>query len=127
MKDIALSFPGIEKLYSEPHEERGIIHSEMAIILGMCQKLGIDIVIESGRHLAQSTYILAKYLPETKIISIEKGGEKNDIVKAGIARVSHFSNLTLLNGMAHKVIPKIKVKKGAKVAHCGVLTIGSKT
>ncbi len=123
MKDIALSFDGVESLYYEPYSIRGILHSEMALVLGFCQKLDIEVVIESGRARAQSTYILCKYLPNTPIYSIEmrkpseyKKSRGYDI-GLGIERVKHFDNLTLISEGASTAIPAaLKKMEGKRIA-----------
>ena len=45
---------------AEPYEHRGILHSEMALIIHTCRRLSVEVVIESGRARGQSTYMLAK-------------------------------------------------------------------
>ncbi len=115
LEKIALSFPGIDRLYDEPYARRGIIHSEMALILGMCRNYNIKVIIESGRARAQSTYILAKYLPKTLIYSIE--GNVGPDVSFGIKRVADFGNVILRHGNSFDVLPGIvKHLKGKNVA-----------
>ena len=55
-------FVDLRGLASESYEPYGIYHSEMACVVAVCRLLDIDMIIESGRALGQSTYILAKYL-----------------------------------------------------------------
>jgi hypothetical protein len=90
---------------NELYEHRGIPHSEMALIIHTCKRLGIEAVIESGRARGQSTYMLAKYLPETAIHSVEmRGGADQDF---GIARVKDFANVTLHDGDGAVLLPAL--------------------
>ena len=85
-----------QHLALEPYEPRGIIHSEMALIIYIAQKLEIERFIESGRARAQSTYILAKYLPDIEIHSIEmREGEDADF---GRQRIANMRNVTCHSG-----------------------------
>ena len=60
-----------QRLSNEPYEPRGIIHSEIALVLHLAHVLHIETIIESGRARGQSTYILGKYLPWVDVHSIE--------------------------------------------------------
>src|SRR3990167_5336946 len=92
-------------LAEEPYEHRGIPHSEMALILHTIKRLGIEAVIESGRARGQSTYLLAKYLPDVTIHSVEmRGGADQEF---GINRVSHFANVTLHEGDGAALLPAL--------------------
>lgn len=55
----------------EPYEARGILHSEVAYIIDHCRKAGVERFIESGRARGQSTYMLAKYMPDVEVHSVE--------------------------------------------------------
>jgi hypothetical protein len=91
--EIEAMFPG---LIDEPYEARGIIHSEMALIMARCRKLGVRNVIESGRARGQSTYIMAKYMPDVHVYSIEaRDGED---IRFGRERLASMPNVTLLTG-----------------------------
>ena len=87
----------LQAIAAEPYEYRGILHSEMAVILMACREHGIEYVIESGRARAQSTYILAKYLPGVAILSIDARPEHPDTVD-GVKRVEGFANVCLFSG-----------------------------
>lgn len=93
------------ELAEEPYEHRGIIHSELALILHTVTRLGISRIIESGRARGQSTYILGKYLPDVTIHSIEmRGGEDSE---RGRARVSHLGNVILHEGDGSLLVPEL--------------------
>lgn len=94
-----------QSLAQEPYEHRGILHSEMAMVLYLCRKLGIERIIESGRARAQSTYMLAKYLPHVEIHSIEaRGGPDSEF---GSERVRGFANVVLHEGDGAELVPAI--------------------
>lgn len=83
-------------LSQEPYEHRGILHSEMALILYLAHRLKIERFIESGRARAQSTYLLAKYLPHVMVHSVEaRDGEDQAF---GRARLSGLPNVVLYDG-----------------------------
>lgn len=87
----------LHALAAEPYESRGILHSEMALIIHTCRKLGVEVFIESGRARGQSTYMLAKYLPEVEIHSVEGRPDHPDEAFAR-ERLKDFKNLRLYQG-----------------------------
>lgn len=93
-------------LAREPYEPRGIPNSEMAFIIFSCQRLGIKVILESGRARGQSTYLLAKYLPDTKIHSIEMRKDHPDEAIA-VKRLEGFKNVRLHYGQGDKMLPKL--------------------
>lgn len=102
----------LSSLAQEPYEHRGIPHSEMALVLHTIKRLGIEVVIESGRARAQSTYMLAKYLPDVTIHSVEmRGGEDQDF---GVERVKNFPNVILHWGNGTFVVPNLAAEMAPK-------------
>ena len=97
------NFVDRQALAAEPYENRGILHSEMALIIEACRREKIEVVIESGRARAQSTYMLAKYLPDVEIHSIE--GRNGPDQAFGIERVANFANVTLYQGDGAHLLP----------------------
>lgn len=89
----------LSSLAAEPYERRGINHSEMALIIDTCLHLGIETFIESGRARAQSTYMLAKYLPHIEIHSIEMRYDPD--AQYGRQRAAGWSNVQLYDGDAN--------------------------
>jgi hypothetical protein len=77
----------------EPYENRGILHSEIALVIHACRRHGIERVIESGRARAQSTYMLAKYMPDVEIHSVEARNDPD--AQFGRERVAGMDNVTL--------------------------------
>src|SRR5688572_5923258 len=68
----------------------------MALIIETCRRLGIQVVIESGRARGQSTYMLGKYLPDVDIHSIELRDHPDEAFAQ--ERVKHLPNVTLHHG-----------------------------
>jgi hypothetical protein len=93
----------LEAIATEPYEPRGILHSEMALIIHTCRRLGIRRVIESGRARGQSTYMLAKYLPDTEIWSFELRETPDE--DAARIRLAGFTNISLLWGDGSEMVP----------------------
>jgi len=94
-----------EALAGEPYEHRGIIHSEMALVLYALRRLRIGRVIESGRARAQSTWILATYLPEIEVHSVEMRDDED--ARFGRDRVKGLSNVTLYEGDGRELVPML--------------------
>jgi hypothetical protein len=90
---------------AEPYEHRGILHSEMALIIHTCRRLGVEIVIESGRARGQSTYMLAKYLPSAEIHSVELRDHPDDTIAQ--ERLLPLRNVTFYSGDGNVLIPQL--------------------
>jgi hypothetical protein len=95
----------LEAIAAEPYAHRGIIHSEMALILHTCRRLGIEVVIESGRARGQSTYLLSKYLPEVAIFSVEMREDAD--AEYGRQRCASLTNVTLHRGNGTFEVPRL--------------------
>lgn len=100
-----LSSDRFDQIAAEPYEHRGIPHSEMALIIHTAQRLGIEVFIESGRARGQSTYMLAKYLPDVRIESIEFRDGPDEVFAR--QRLAEFENVVLYFGDARDVLPEI--------------------
>jgi hypothetical protein len=75
----------------------------MALIIETCRRLGIKHVVESGRARGQSTYMLAKYMPDVRIQSIElRDHPDEDFAKE---RLKDFRNVNLWSGDGAKWVP----------------------
>lgn len=79
---------------AEPYEARGILHSEAAFIVEVCRRLRVTHFVESGRARGQSTYMLAKYLPDVQVHSIELRWQHPDEAFA-VERLKPFPNVVL--------------------------------
>jgi hypothetical protein len=94
-------------LSKENYEERGILNSEIYAIIKTIKTLGVQVLIESGRARAQSTYVLGKYLEDfgIKIHSIEFARDEDAIF--GEKRVSGLSNVSCHYGNSNDIVPKL--------------------
>jgi hypothetical protein len=95
----------LQAMAAEPYEPRGILHSEMALIIHTCRRLGVRTVVESGRARGQSTYMLAKYMAEADIHSVELRNHPDEEVAR--ERLAGFSNVRLVNGDGTALVPMI--------------------
>ena len=86
-------------------EPRGILRSEAFFVRSLCGQ-NPKRIIESGRARGQSTYLLAKSLPNTKIISIEYDKDSVDSQFA-LERLSECENVQCLFGDSRKLIPEL--------------------
>lgn len=94
----------LNQIAQEPYEHRGILNSEMGLVVLMCRKHRIERVIETGRARGQSTYLLAKYLPECHIHSIELRPNHEDEAFA-LDRLAEFDNVTCWAGDGNEAVP----------------------
>ena len=95
-----------DDIAEEPYEPRGIPNSEMAFIIYAIRHLNCNTVIESGRARGQSTYMLAKYLPDAEIHSVEMRADHPD-ERIARERLKGFTNLTLHVGQGDVLLPKL--------------------
>lgn len=110
-----LNIPIIDALAREPYEPRGILNSEMALILGLAKAYNIDLFIESGRARGQSTYLLAKHLPNAHIDSVERVSSADETYAR--QRVGHMPNVTLRITDGTVWIPEfLQLHQGRRVA-----------
>jgi hypothetical protein len=105
----------LDQIAAEPYEARGILNSEMALILTTILDHGIGRVIESGRARGQSTYMLAKYLPDVDIHSIElRDGHPDETFAKH--RLRGFKNVTLHYGNGAELVPLIAAGSNPRTA-----------
>lgn len=95
----------MQAIAAEPYEPRGILHSEMALIIHTCRRMGIEVVIESGRARGQSTYMLAKYLPDVDVHSVELRDHPDEAFAQD--RLVRFPNVFLHHGDGALIVPRI--------------------
>lgn len=107
---------------NEPYELRGILHSEMALIIHTIRELNVEVVVESGRARGQSTYMLAKYLPNCKIYSIERRNSPDE--EFARERLKNFPNVELHIGECADGLKKALDKNSNK--YVAVLLDGPK-
>jgi hypothetical protein len=94
----------------------------MALIIETCRRLGIQVVIESGRARGQSTYMLAKYLPEVEIHSIELRDHPDELFAQ--ERLKPFQNVTLWTGDGKEAV--YSMAAGRTYGHTAILCDGPK-
>ncbi len=82
---------------------RGILISEFFFLYATLGNNPPQRIIESGRALGQSTELLARFFPETQIISIELEAGHPDADKA-LARLKPYDNVTCLFGDARQLM-----------------------
>ena len=104
-----------DALAKEPHEARGILNSEMALIIQTIVRFDAKRVIESGRARGQSTYLLGKYLPDREIHSIELRGDHPDEAFAR-ARLSGMGNVALHYGSGIDLVPHLASQSQERTA-----------
>jgi hypothetical protein len=95
----------LQQIAAEPYESRGILHSEIALVIWTCEKLGIERLVESGRARAQSTTLLAKYAPQLLIYSIEMRDGPDE--RYGKNRIQFLPNVIAYDGDGRKMVPEI--------------------
>jgi len=114
----------LEAIAAEPYEPRGILHSEMALIIHICRRLGIEVVIESGRARGQSTYMLAKYLPGVDVHSVELRDHPDEAIAR--ERLEDFRNVLLHHGDGNVLIAQLLANLSRRAARTAILLDGPK-
>ena len=95
----------LHAMAAEPYEHRGILHSEMALIIHACRRLGVEVFIESGRARGQSTTMLARYLPDAEIHSVEMRDDPD--AQYGRTRCAKLANVVLHQGNGTFEVPRL--------------------
>jgi len=113
----------MQAIAAEPYEPRGILHSEMALIVHTCRRMGIQVVVESGRARGQSTYMLAKYLPDACINSVELRDHPDEAIAR--ERLAGFQNVSLHTGDGAERVPFL-VEQAPRVYPVAILLDGPK-
>jgi hypothetical protein len=98
----------LAEIAAEPYEPRGILNSEMALIIYAAIAAGVEVFIESGRARGQSTYMLAKYLPEMEIHSVELRVTPDEGI--AVNRLRPFSNVHLYYGDGALIVRELVMK-----------------
>jgi hypothetical protein len=86
--------------------ERGIAISEALFVFATVADLKPRQIIESGRALGQSTYLLGRAFPDTPIISIESNPNHPDAEPA-LQRLRELANVTCLFGDSRVLLPQL--------------------
>lgn len=107
-----LTLAEMQAIAAEPYEARGILHSEMALVIHTCRRLGIQVIIESGRARGQSTYMLAKYLPDVEVHSVELRDHPDEQIARD--RLVPFGNARLWNGNGNDLVPALAIASEGK-------------
>lgn len=105
------------KFNDEKYVTRGILNSEMLVVISLLKELRIDVVIESGRYLGQSTKVLAEALTGTTCEIHSTELNKDEIAEEAERRLKGYDNLFLYYGDAAEVIPGILSRhRGKRIA-----------
>jgi hypothetical protein len=107
---------------ADGYEQRGILNSEMLTVCALCDRLGAEVIIESGRARGQSTWVLARYFQHSgrsgrpvNIASIELERDADAVFAE--ERLANFANVQLLYGDAFKMLPlMLKSLEGRRIA-----------
>jgi len=108
--------PEFEKIISG-FEDRGILNSEMLAVCAVAEELHVEVFIESGRWLGQSTEVLSRYFENKPVLieSVEVFRDENAIHVEN--KMKGKKNLNLLYGDANTIVPAlVKKHKGKKIA-----------
>lgn len=95
-------------------EDRGILNSEMLLVCSMVLEQKIDVLIESGRFLGQSTEVLARFFSGKPLVieSIEIFRDKN--AQYVEEKLRKYGNVILLYGDAQSLVPNLVRKHRGK-------------
>lgn len=104
----------LQAMALEPYEARGILHSEVAFIVYYCRRYGIKRFIESGRARGQSAYMLAKYMPDVEVHSVELRDSPDE--HFALWRLGTLPNVKCYVGDGAMVLPLIASLDTSKTA-----------
>lgn len=101
-----------------PFRDKGILHSEMLCVCAVCQELGVELVVESGRYRGQSTSTLGSFFPSgPHIVSVEECPANRKFEPETRKFLGAWPHLELLNGNAFNVVPDVlRAHPGRKTA-----------
>lgn len=88
-----------------PYEEKGVFFSEMLFVYAAAGADSTGPVLESGRARGQSTCVLGRIFPESKIVSVEFDRDSPDAPVAE-ERLISFDHVELLYGDSQKLLFK---------------------
>ena len=83
----------------------GIWESEMFLFYAAVKPFAPKQILESGRARGKSTLILARCFPESRIVSVEYE-RKSENAPAAEAKLKNESNVDLLYGDSHEILPQ---------------------
>ncbi len=95
-----------EKLRDVPYEAKGVLFSEMFFLYAAIGRHQPSQVLESGRARAQSTYALGVLFPDSRIISIERYDDSEDVAVAE-QRLANLPAVSPLYGDSEVVLPAL--------------------
>jgi hypothetical protein len=93
-----------EQIGSIPYQEKGMLFSELLLVLAAASSVQPKQVLESGRARGQSTYVLGSCLPDFRVISIERDHGSPDVPIAE-SRLKDMANVYMLYGDAQVLLP----------------------
>lgn len=90
-------------IHGVPYEQKGVFFSEMLFLLAAAGRGFDGLILESGRARGQSTFVLGRIFPESKIVSIEFDRNSPDSAVAE-ARLKNFGHIELLYGDSRRLL-----------------------
>ncbi len=93
----------VSRIQGVPYEDKGVFFSEMLFVLAAVGPGFDGQVLESGRARGQSTFVLGRIFPDSKIISVEFDRDSPDAPVAE-ARLKDFAHIELLYGDSRRLL-----------------------
>ena len=91
---------------SRIYERDGVLFSEMLFVFAALGPSGPRRIVESGRARGQSTSVLARCFPNSRIISVDCDASSPDAL-FGERRLHDHQNVELINGDAKDLLPDL--------------------
>jgi hypothetical protein len=98
----------------QPYQPKGMFYSEVYLFLCRCQRLGVDLIIESGVKFGMSTRLLAASW-HGELVAIDKKPVRMDAI---------FPGVQLLKGDSLQLLPRLLDERPER--RVGVLIDGPK-
>ncbi len=93
----------MSRIQGVPYEDKGVFFSEMLFVLAAVGPGFDGQVLESGRARGQSTFVLGRIFPKSKIISVEFDRDSPDAPIAE-ARLKDLDHVELLYGDSRRLL-----------------------
>lgn len=94
------------RIRSIPYQEKGMLFSELLLVLAAATSVKPTQLLESGRARGQSTYVLGSCLPQLRIVSVERDHGSVDVPIAE-SRLKELTNVYMLYGDARALLPAL--------------------
>lgn len=95
-------------------ESRGMLSSEAIMFAAVCRRIGVQVILESGRARGQSTDVISQALPDVLLHSIEYDDDED--ARYGVERLKNRANVVLHRGDSLRIAPRLLARERSRAA-----------